>query len=45
MKQNSKRYEATEGEIIVYNDELITAMFFSTSNGLDRNVRKTIVEM
>ena len=29
-----KVVKATAGEIIVYNDELITAMFFSTSNGL-----------
>lgn len=34
-----KVVKATAGEIIVYNDELITAMFFSTSNGLTESAK------
>ncbi|MDN4605988.1 stage II sporulation protein D [Sporosarcina highlanderae] len=37
FKRNEKRLrgiiESTEGDIIVYGEEMITAMFFSTSNG------------
>ena len=36
MKEKvSAAVEATAGDIIVYGDEMISAMFFSTSNGQD----------
>ncbi|HEX7065720.1 MAG TPA: stage II sporulation protein D [Bacillales bacterium] len=37
MEKITKAVEATRGQIITYNDEPITAQFFSTSNGYTEN--------